>query len=57
MAEALERAGRDEAAARAFQRSLALSPDLYTTIAYSDLLLRTKRSESALNVLLSLIHI
>ena len=51
MAEALERAGRDEAAARAFQRSLALSPDLYTTIAYSDLLLRTKRSESALNVL------
>lgn len=51
LAEGLERAGWDEAAARAFQRSLALTPDLYTAIAYSDLLLRSERPAQALTVL------
>ena len=51
MAEALERAGKSPAADQAFQKSLALSPDLYTAIAYSDLLLRTGRPALALNAL------
>ena len=48
LAEALERSGRDALAAQAYQRSLALEPDLYTAIAYSDLSLRTGRFKDAL---------
>ena len=40
-AEAEERAGRDAAAQRAYKASLAIDRDLYTAIAYGDLLLRT----------------
>lgn len=52
-AENLERAGQDKAASNAYQRSLALVPDLYTAIAYSDLLLRTGAARQALGVLAS----
>lgn len=52
-AENLERAGQVEPADRAFQRSLALAPDLYTAIAYSDLLLRRDRPAQALSALQS----
>ncbi len=51
MAETLERAGKTQAADQAFQRSLGLGPDLYTSIAYSDLLLRTGRPTLALTAL------
>ena len=51
LAESLERAGRDGAAVNAYQRSLALAPDLYTSIAYSDLLLRTGKPAQALQAL------
>lgn len=51
LAESQERAGRDRAAADAYQRSLALAPDLYTSIAYSDLLLRTGKPAQALQAL------
>lgn len=54
LAESLERAGRDRAATNAYQRSLALSADLYTSIAYSDLLLRTGQAEPALQALAGL---
>ena len=54
LAEALERWGRDALAAQAYQRSLALEPDLYTAIAYSDLSLRTGRVKEALSALSSL---
>ena len=54
LAESQERAGRDGAAADAYRRSLALAPDLYTSIAYSDLLLRTGRSAQALQALTGL---
>ncbi len=40
LAESEERAGRDAAAREAYGRSLAAEADLYTAIAYSDLLLR-----------------
>ncbi|MBC7918212.1 MAG: hypothetical protein H7Y28_10435 [Rhodoferax sp.] len=50
-AESEERAGRDRAAAAAYQHSLKLSPDLYTSIAYSDLLLRTGKTSQALQLL------
>lgn len=50
-AENLERAGQNKAARSAYQRSLALAPDLYTAIAYSDLLLRTGGASQALAVL------
>lgn len=52
-AENLERAGQVALADRAFQRSLALAPDLYTAIAYSDLLLRRDRPAQALSALQS----
>ena len=51
LAESQERWGRDAAAAQAFQKSLAFEPDLYTAIAYSDLLLRTGKSAQAEAVL------
>ncbi|MEP6966035.1 MAG: hypothetical protein ABI845_11145, partial [Polaromonas sp.] len=41
LAESDERAGQDAAAADAYTRSLAAEHDLYTAIAFSDLLLRT----------------
>jgi tetratricopeptide (TPR) repeat protein len=53
LAEALERAGRDAAAALAYQRSLGFEPDLYTAVAYSDLLLRTGKSKEALTLVAS----
>ena len=51
LAESQERAGQDRAAADAYSRSLALAPDLYTSIALSDLLLRTGKASQALRVL------
>ncbi len=51
LAESQERSGRDAAAADAYVRSLALGPDLYTAIAYSDLLLRTGKTLQALRIL------
>ncbi len=51
LAEAQERAGSDRAAADAYTRSLALENDLYTAIAYSDLLLRSGKTRRALQVL------
>lgn len=47
LAEALERAGRDAAARTAYAQSLADAPDLYTAIAFSDLLLRTGDARGA----------
>ncbi len=41
LAESEERAGRDAAASAAYQRSLQVERDLYTTLAYADHLLRT----------------
>jgi hypothetical protein len=46
-----ERAGRDAAALKAYQTSLALAPDGYTALAAADLLLRTNRSAAAVQVL------
>ena len=54
LAEAQERAGRDAAAAEAYRRSLAHEADLYTAIAYSDLLLRTGKPSQALQALAAL---
>jgi hypothetical protein len=54
LAEHLERAGDDAGAAKAFQDSLHQEADLYTAIAYSDLLLRTGRPLLALQVLAGL---
>ena len=54
LAESQERAGRDRAATDAYQRSLAQAPDLYTSIAYSDLLLRTGKAAQALQALAGL---
>ena len=54
LAEAREREGRDAQSAQAFGLSLSLSPDLYTAIAYSDLLLRTGKNAQALQVLAAL---
>jgi tetratricopeptide (TPR) repeat protein len=51
LAESEERAGNDVSAALAYQNSLQVDPDLYTSLAYSDLLLRTGRPQSALKVL------
>ena len=51
LAEARERAGQDTAALDAFEQSLARQPDLYTSIALSDLLLRTGGAAKALVVL------
>ena len=54
LAEHLERAGDDALAATAYQDSLRQEPDLYTSIAYSDLLLRTGRPALALRALADL---
>lgn len=54
LAEARERAGQDAAALATFEQSLARQPDLYTSIALSDLLLRTGNPSKALAVLLPL---
>ena len=51
LAESEERAGRDANALRAYQRSLQAEPDLYTSIALADLLLRTGKTAQALTVL------
>ncbi len=51
LAEGLDRAGQREPADRAFQRSLALASDLYTRIAYSDLLLGLNQPAQALSAL------
>ena len=51
LAEALERSGNDTSAAQAYQRSMAFEPDLYTSIAYSDLLLRIGKPNEALATL------
>ena len=54
LAESQERAGQANAAADAYQRSLKLEPDLYTAIAFSDLLLRTGKPSQALTALAAL---
>jgi tetratricopeptide (TPR) repeat protein len=54
LAESEERAGHDAAAALAYQKSLQQDPDLYTSLAYGDLLLRTSRPRVALKVLAQL---
>ena len=54
LAESQERAGQDQSATAAFQRSLKLEADLYTAIAYSDLLLRTGKPSQALAALAAL---
>ena len=54
LAESQERAGQANAAASAYQSSLKLEPDLYTAIAYSDLLLRTGKPSQALAALAAL---
>lgn len=51
LAENDERAGHDAQAATAYAASLDAEPDLYTAIAYSDLLLRTGKPEQALKIL------
>lgn len=54
LAESDERAGRDAQAADAYTRSLAAEHDLYTAIAFSDLLLRTGKTAQALKLLMPL---
>ncbi|MEO8014295.1 MAG: hypothetical protein ABI642_09135 [Polaromonas sp.] len=51
LAESDERSGRDAQAADAYTRSLAAEHDLYTAIAFSDLLLRTGKTAQALKLL------
>jgi tetratricopeptide (TPR) repeat protein len=51
LAESEERAGKDRAALQAYQNSLKQETDLYTSIALSDLLLRTGKHREALKVL------
>jgi hypothetical protein len=51
LAESHERSGRDAAATDAYARSLAAEHDLYTAIAFSDLLLRTGKTAQALQLL------
>ncbi|MEO5607849.1 MAG: hypothetical protein ABIR13_09775 [Polaromonas sp.] len=51
LAENDERAGQDAAAADAYARSLAAEHDLYTAIAFSDLLLRTGKTVQAEQIL------
>ena len=51
LAESEERAGRDDAAADAYVSSLEAQQDLYTAIAYADLLLRTGKTAQAGQVL------
>ena len=54
LAEHLERAGDDTGAATAYQDSLRAEADLYTAIAYGDLLLRSGRPAQALHALAAL---
>ena len=54
LAESQERAGRDAQALGTYRLSLAAQHDLYSAVAFSDLLLRTGKPESALRVLESL---
>lgn len=54
LAENHERQGDDRAAGLAYSQSLALQPDLYTSIAYSDFLLRTGKTAQALKLLADL---
>lgn len=54
LAEHLERSGDDAGAAKAYQDSLRDEPDLYTAIAYSDLLLRRGHPAQALQILAGL---
>ena len=51
LAESEERAGHDAAALAAYRSSLQEEPDLYTSIALADLLLRTGQAAEALAVL------
>lgn len=51
LAESEERAGQDAVAADAYTRSLAAEHDLYTAIAFSDLLLRTGKAAQAEQIL------
>ena len=51
LAESRERAGQDGSALEAYRQSLAGENDLYTTIALSDLLLRTGKATQALELL------
>lgn len=51
LAESEERAGLDDAADSAYRRSLAAAADGYTSLAYSDLLLRRGRYGAVLDVL------
>nr|WP_315232647.1 tetratricopeptide repeat protein [uncultured Albidiferax sp.] len=51
LAESEERAGHDAAALAAYQSSLQQEPDLYTSIALADLLLRTGKAADALALL------
>lgn len=54
LAECQERSGQGRAATDSYARSLALAPDLYTAIAYSDLLLRSGKPSQALQALATL---
>ena len=51
LAESLERAGRDVPALQAYRASLEAQHDLYTAVAFSDLLLRTGKAGPALRLL------
>ena len=51
LAESQERAGRDAAAGASYASSLKAEHDLYTAIAFSDLLLRTGKTAQALQIL------
>jgi tetratricopeptide (TPR) repeat protein len=51
LAEAEERAGNDAAARARYTQSLAAEPDLYTQIAFGDLLLRTGQPDAAQRLL------
>ncbi len=53
-AEHLERVGNDAEAAKHYGASLIRDPDHYTAIAYSDLLIRTKRPQGVLQALAGL---
>ena len=53
LAESYERAGQDSRASTAYQRSLSAQTDLYTAIAFADLLLRTGKASQVLEVLAS----
>ncbi len=54
LAESQERAGQDGPATQSYLQSLQEEPDLYTAIAYSDLLLRVGKNREALSTLAAL---